>query len=61
MGFFRASLALAALPFLAGCGYVHFGRLPQTAPMVGGGDTGAAYSALATEHKILKQELVLAR
>jgi nucleoid-associated protein YgaU len=53
------AIALLALPLaLTGCGYVHFGRLPQaTATPLG--DTG--YTNLLTEQKILKQELVLAR
>ena len=57
----RASLALLLPLVLTGCGYVHFGRLP-VAP--GGGNDAAlsaAYSNLATEHKILKQELALVR
>jgi nucleoid-associated protein YgaU len=56
-----APLALLSLLVFSGCGYVHFGRLPKTP--VGGGDAAlsTAYSNLSTEHKILKQELVLAR
>ncbi len=61
MRLFRVSLAFAALPFLAGCGYIHFGRLPTAAPATGDGGMAEAYSTLSTEHKILKQELVLAR
>ncbi len=57
----RVTFALFAPLFLAGCGYVHFGRLP-TAPAAGGdGALATAYSNLSTEHKILKQELALAR
>ncbi len=57
MRFSRVLPALVALSVLNGCGYVHFGRLPVATPT---GD-GAAYSNLLTEHKILQQELVLAR
>jgi nucleoid-associated protein YgaU len=57
----RIVLALAFPVLFAGCGFVHFGRQP--AAPAGGGDAAlaAAYSNLSTEHKILKQELVLAR
>lgn len=55
----RALFGFFVLSLLSGCGYVHFGRLP------GGAATDSAmaeaYSTLSTEHKILKQELVLAR
>jgi chromosome segregation ATPase len=59
MSFLRALLALALLSTLTGCGFVHFGRLPEAAST----DTAlnTAYSNLSTEHKILKQELVLTR
>lgn len=57
----RALLTLLAPVLFTGCGYIHFGRLP-TAPATGGDAAMAtAYSNLSTEHKILKQELVLAR
>lgn len=56
----RALLTLLAPVLFTGCGYVHFGRLP-TAPTGGDAAMAAAYSNLSTEHKILKQELVLAR
>lgn len=46
---------------LPGCGYIHFGRYPQGGPAAGDAAMGQAYSNLVTEHKILKQELVLAR
>ena len=59
--FFRALLALAPLLLLSGCGYVHFGRLPAAAASGNGDAMGVAYSSLSTEHKILQQELVLAR
>lgn len=57
----RMCLALLAALLFSGCGYIHFGRLEK--PPVGGGDAAlvAAYSNLSTEHKILKQELVLVR
>lgn len=57
-------LALAAAASLfSGCGYVHFGRLPETAPAAPMRDSKSAeaYTNLSTEHKILKQELALAR
>jgi LysM repeat protein len=57
MRFFRALAPLLALPLFSGCGYIHFGRLSrQNDPAL-----QEAYSNLALEHKILKQELVLAR
>ncbi len=57
----RTLLAILVPLALTGCGYVHFGRMPT--PMAGQGDAAmaAAYTNLATEHKILKQELALAR
>jgi nucleoid-associated protein YgaU len=55
----RAAVLLTALLGLSGCGYVHFGRLP-TAPAADG-TLDVAYSNLSTQHKILQQELVLAR
>ncbi len=56
-----ALFALLAPLLLTGCGYIHFGRLPA-APVTGTDSAMAtAYSSLSTEHKILKQELVLAR
>lgn len=60
MRFFRVFFAAAPL-LLGGCGFVHFGRLPETAAAPGGDAMGVAYSNLSTEHKILQQELVLAR
>ncbi|MBI5689704.1 MAG: LysM peptidoglycan-binding domain-containing protein [Verrucomicrobia bacterium] len=61
MLFARTCLALLAAGLLPGCGLVHFGRrekMPAT-----GGDAAlvAAYANLSTEHKILRQELLLAR
>lgn len=57
----RIFFALVVTLFSTGCGYVHFGRLPT--PVAGPGDAAlaAAYTNLATEHKILKQELALVR
>jgi len=57
----RVLLASASALLLSGCGYVHFGRLPETARPLGEAKTAEALSNLATENKILKQELVLAR
>ena len=57
----KLRLLCAVLPWaLSGCGYIHFGRLPQ-ATAVGDPAASAAYSNLSTEQKILKQELALAR
>ena len=55
----RAAVAIIAWPVLSGCGYIHFGRLPAT-PRNDAALT-AAYSDLSTEHKMLRQELALAR
>lgn len=60
MPFARILLASAALSLLSGCGYVHFGRLPKNGAPADAA-VAEAYSNLSTEHKILKQELVLAR
>lgn len=60
MRLLRAPLALALLLASSGCGYVHFGRLPQ-ATTPSDATLNTAYSNLSTEHKILKQELVLSR
>jgi len=61
MRLLRVVTALLSSVLLTGCGFVHFGRLPNDP--AGGGDAAlaAAYSNLSTEHKMLKQELVLAR
>jgi hypothetical protein len=59
MRFARAAFLLIVSIVLTGCGYVHFGRLPS-APQ-GDAALATAYSDLTTEHKILKQELALAR
>lgn len=56
----RSVLALAPLLALSGCGYIHFGRLPETATALGDSSLSVAYSNLTTEHKMLQQELVLA-
>jgi nucleoid-associated protein YgaU len=55
----RVLLALLVPTLFTGCGYIHFGRLEKT-PVGGDAALAAAYSNLSTEHKILKQELVLA-
>lgn len=59
MRLLRATLALAPLLAFTGCGYVHFGRLPEAT--TGDASLTTAYSNLSTEHKMLQQELVLAR
>ena len=59
MRFPRALFALALPLALSGCGFVHFGRLPEAAPS--DAKLNTAYSDLSTEHKILKQELALTR
>lgn len=46
---------------LGGCGYVHFGRPPASAAVAGDAAMAQAFTDLALEHKILKQELALAR
>ncbi len=61
MRLFRALAALVSALALSGCGYIHFGRLPASATVVGDAKLAEAYSQLSTEHKILKQELVLVR
>jgi len=54
------ALALGAGLLLSGCGYVHFGRLPEPAPSPDA--TLAAENAnLRMEKKMLQQELALAR
>lgn len=56
----RITLLLAVVPLFSGCGYVHFGRLPEASAM---GDLKATetISNLSTENKLLKQELALVR
>jgi len=44
-----------------GCGYVHFGRTAKLGSIAGDAKLAAAYSDLGTDHKILSQELALAR
>lgn len=61
MLFARSICALAAALVLGGCGYVHFGRLPASVTPVGDAKLAEAYSNLALEQKILRQELALAR
>ena len=53
-----AAVAVALL-FTSGCGYVHFGRLPEVTPI--DATLNTAYSNLSTDYKILKQELALVR
>lgn len=57
----RALFILLAPLLCTGCGYIHFGRLPAAPATAGDAAMATAYSNLSTEHKILKQELVLAR
>jgi DNA repair exonuclease SbcCD ATPase subunit len=54
---FAGPLAL----ILSGCGYVHFGRMPDRVPALGDAKSAEAISNLSTENKILRQELALAR
>jgi LysM repeat protein len=62
MRILRAAPLLVLLLLGNGCAYVHFGRLPDTAPPPPGDATLAtAYTDLSTQHKILQQELALAR
>ena len=56
----RAVLAFLPMLVLSGCGYVHFGRLPALSGS-GDGSVDGAYSNLSTQHKILQQELAIAR
>lgn len=55
-----AALALLAL---SGCGYVHFGRMPERAPAAPVGDEQLLKdnASLRTEKKMLQQELALTR
>lgn len=59
MRLLRALPALALTLISSGCGYVHFGRLPDTP--ASDSALSVAYSNLSTENKMLKQELTLAR
>jgi len=61
MRFSRALPVLAVLLAFTGCGYIHFGRLPEATTTVGDAPSATAYSDLRTEHKILQQELALSR
>lgn len=61
MRFVRACVALLTPTLFAGCGYVHFGKMPNAPAAGGDAALATAYSSLSTEHKILKQELALAR
>lgn len=57
----RALFFLVWLPLLGGCGFIHFGRYPQAGAVGDDPAMAQAYSNLVTEHKILKQELAIAR
>jgi hypothetical protein len=57
MRLLRVPLALAALLNLTGCGYVHFGRLPEANTTA----DDAALTDVRTQNKMLQQELTLAR
>lgn len=59
MRLLRVCTALFLCGLFSGCGYIHFGRLPKNQP--GDPQLAEAYATLSTEHKILKQELALAR
>lgn len=61
MSLLRAVPALVALLGFSGCGYVHFGKLPKDTGPRGDAQLASAYTDLRTEHKLLQQELVLAR
>lgn len=52
-------VVIASSLWLSGCGYIHFGRLPET--QQGDAELQRAYGDLRTEQKVLKQELALAR
>ncbi|MES2695296.1 MAG: LysM peptidoglycan-binding domain-containing protein [Verrucomicrobiota bacterium] len=54
-------LFASATLLLSGCGLVHFGRLPEAATPMRDAKSTEAFTSLATEHKILKQELALVR
>jgi nucleoid-associated protein YgaU len=56
-------LAVTAVLTLSGCGYVHFGRVPEGRPVAPLGDEQLLKenSNLRTEKKILQQELALTR
>lgn len=58
---FRAALFSFLALGVSGCGYIHFGRIPPGATPLGDSKMAEAYADLSTEHKILKQELALAR
>jgi hypothetical protein len=61
MSLFRALPALVPLLAFSGCGYVHFGKLPKDSGAGGDAQLAAAYTDLRSEHKLLQQELALAR
>lgn len=58
MRYLRVLAPLAVVLLSSGCGYIHFGRLPQVRsdPVLEN-----AYTDLSIQHKVLKQELTLAR
>lgn len=55
----RVVAPLAATLLLSGCGWIHFGRLP--AQRASDSALSNAYTDLSIQHKILKEELALAR
>lgn len=61
MAFSRLMVASLASVLLTGCGYVHFGRAPHLRTDASSARLATAYSDLATEQKMLRQELALAR
>lgn len=61
MGFSRCVVVGLASVLFTGCGYVHFGRAPQLGADAADAKLATAYSDLATEQKMLRQELALAR
>lgn len=60
MGFSRAVVVGLTSVLFTGCGYIHFGRTPKLGE-ASDAKYATAYSELATEQKILRQELALAR
>lgn len=61
MGFSRVVVVSLASVLFTGCGYVHFGRAPKLTADAPDAKLATAYSDLATEQKMLRQELALAR
>lgn len=60
MGFSRVVIVGLTSVLFTGCGYIHFGRVPKLGE-VNDAKIATAYSELATEQKMLRQELALAR